>query len=80
VKAPIQNCQRWHPGVPSDWSDYERKKAGVVIGVRRVCLECNRSRCRSYYHQEGAPAPIEEAPVIGNYGVLPRLIWAPPSI
>jgi hypothetical protein len=78
--SSLQHCDLWHPGIPSEWSDYQRKKAGVVIGVRRICLECNRARCRAHHHGLPYPqAPVNEQ-VPPEYGVLPRLNWAPPSI
>jgi hypothetical protein len=80
MRQRLPNCERWHPGVPSDWSDYLRKKAGVVVGVRQICLECNRARCRAHHHDLAAPAPIPEPPAITRYNVLPRLNWTPPSI
>lgn len=79
MRQRLPNCERWHPETPSQWSDYQRKRAGIVIGVRRICLECNRARCRAHYHDIDAPA-IEDPQVIGQYGVLPPLNWAPPSI
>ena len=77
----IPNCDRWHPGVPSQWSDYVRKKAGVVTGVRRVCLACNRARCKAHWRNEPAPPPLtqKQATTI-KYDLLPRLNWTPPSI
>lgn len=83
MRQRLPNCERWHPGVPSDWSDYLRKKDGVVIGVRRICLECNRARCHTHLYKLTPPPPIEEPadePVFQNYGVLPRLTWEPPRV